>query len=393
MAVWRKQTVKYRLNGRTVPKGTPRAKKSKILSRRYYGTLRTAAGKSKQQVLCEDRRSAEILLRRLQSDEDRKQAIGEDGYGVACKTPLSDHIRDYRHHLTAKGDTENYVSLCVGRVTRVLEAIHAKAIMDLEPSKITSHLLTLRSRKKKPISFETSNHYTRALKGFSKWLWTERRTREDLLRSIRVINADGQRKRLRRALTTKELTRLISATRSNDTTLRGETWVFAPEDRATLYLLAAYTGLRASEIASLSMASFDLGQGVLTVEAAYSKRRRKDTLPIHPSLIQHLAAWLEGKGRGRLFPGSWNKHYKAAKLLRHDLESAGIAYVDDQGRYVDFHALRHTFISSLARSGVKPVVAKELARHSTITLTMDVYSHVETEELRDALGQLPGIGE
>ena len=42
--------------------------------------------------------------------------------------------------------------------------------------------------------------------------------------------------------------------------------------------------------------------------------------------------------------------------------------------YPYFHALRHTFITNLARSGVHPKTAQSLARHSTITLTMDRYS-------------------
>ena len=37
----------------------------------------------------------------------------------------------------------------------------------------------------------------------------------------------------------------------------------------------------------------------------------------------------------------------------------------------DFHALRHTFVSNLANSKM----AQPLARHSTITLTMDRYTH------------------
>ncbi|MFW5690732.1 MAG: tyrosine-type recombinase/integrase, partial [Planctomycetota bacterium] len=49
---------------------------------------------------------------------------------------------------------------------------------------------------------------------------------------------------------------------------------------------------------------------------------------------------------------------------------------DDRGRVVDFHALRHTFISNLARAGVHPRNAQALARHSTIDLTMNVYTHV-----------------
>jgi site-specific recombinase XerD len=48
---------------------------------------------------------------------------------------------------------------------------------------------------------------------------------------------------------------------------------------------------------------------------------------------------------------------------------------------VDFHALRHTFISNLARAGVHPRNAQALARHSTIDLTMNVYTHVAMDDL------------
>ena len=58
---------------------------------------------------------------------------------------------------------------------------------------------------------------------------------------------------------------------------------------------------------------------------------------------------------------------------------------------VDFHALRHSFITALARSGVHPKVAQTLARHSTITLTLDRYSHVETDELSIAVAGLPDL--
>jgi len=58
-------------------------------------------------------------------------------------------------------------------------------------------------------------------------------------------------------------------------------------------------------------------------------------------------------------------------MLRKDLQAAGIPYRDASDRVADFHTLRHTFITRLARSGVVPAVAKSLARHSGPTLTMD----------------------
>ena len=55
-----------------------------------------------------------------------------------------------------------------------------------------------------------------------------------------------------------------------------------------------------------------------------------------------------------------------------------------------FPARRGGFISRLARAGVSPAISKELARHSTITLTIDYYTHVQDEQ-RAALAKLPPV--
>ena len=66
-----------------------------------------------------------------------------------------------------------------------------------------------------------------------------------------------------------------------------------------------------------------------------------------------------------------------------------LEYRDATGRVADFHCLRHSFISNLARGGVHPKIAQQLARHSTITLTMDRYSHTVLGDLSHALSALP----
>jgi len=78
-------------------------------------------------------------------------------------------------------------------------------------------------------------------------------------------------------------------------------------------------------------------------------------------------------------------------MLRLDLAAAKIPYQDSGGRVADFHSLRHTFISNLSRSGVSPKVAQSLARHSTIGLTMDTYTHIGLYDERAALDSLPRL--
>jgi hypothetical protein len=85
----------------------------------------------------------------------------------------------------------------------------------------------------------------------------------------------------------------------------------------------------------------------------------------------------------------WLDATKDSDELKRRQESAFLAYEDEEGRFADFHALRHTFLTNLARSGVHPKVAQQLARHSTITLTMDRYSHANQDGQRRAVESLP----
>ena len=140
---------------------------------------------------------------------------------------------------------------------------------------------------------------------------------------------------------------------------------------------------------------------------AYSKHRREDVLPLHPDLAARLSQWLSERDRQaddqqavlsfdravdaksqRLFPGTGTA--RAAEILRADLDAAGVPYLTDAG-IADFHSLRHTFVSNLAAAGVHPKVAQQLARHSTITLTMDRYSHLGLFDMTAGLSALPTI--
>ena len=163
-------------------------------------------------------------------------------------------------------------------------------------------------------------------------------------------------------------------------------------ERRPLYLLALETGLRANELRSLTRAAFDLNDSAptVTVAAGYSKRRRTDTPPLRPALAAELRGHLASNQPAALaFSAPGNPTF--TRMFQFDIGAAGIVYRNKDGRVADFHALRHTFISNVTRSGVYPKIAQSLARHSTITLTMDKYSHTLVGEQADALKGLPDL--
>src|SRR5258708_603446 len=55
---------------------------------------------------------------------------------------------------------------------------------------------------------------------------------------------------------------------------------------------------------------------------------------------------------------------------------------------VRFHDLRHSHATQLLASGVHPKIVQERLGHSTITTTMDLYSHVTETMQADAAGKL-----
>jgi integrase len=57
------------------------------------------------------------------------------------------------------------------------------------------------------------------------------------------------------------------------------------------------------------------------------------------------------------------------------------------------HDLRHTAATYLLTRGVNPKVVQELLGHSTVTLTLDTYSHVSPTLHRDAAKHMDALFE
>jgi hypothetical protein len=86
----------------------------------------------------------------------------------------------------------------------------------------------------------------------------------------------------------------------------------------------------------------------------------------------------------------WLDEAKTAVELQRRLKSDFLCYCDHDGLFADFHSMRHMFITSLERAGVRPKMAQTLARHSDIRLTLGVYTHVELDDQTAAIAALPG---
>jgi site-specific recombinase XerD len=381
----------------------------KTKSKKWWGRFRDASGQEKRVPLAVDRTAAQTMLGEWVRRVEREKAGLIEPRDEHRKRPLSQHLADYRQYLKSKANEPRYIDMAVARVKALLTGCRFKHIGHIRPTAVANWLRM--QRETDQFGIATSNDYLVAAKAFCNWLVRDGRLAHNPIRHLQRLNAETDVRRQHRVLTPDELRWLLAAAEQSKRRLGR----MKGHDRAIVYQFAALTGLRAQELASLTARSFDLQASPPTVcvAACYSKHRRTDMLPLAESLVERLGVYLAERAADtdpneRLWPGKWYR--KAGEILMYDLEAARTAWLDEAkerrewqkrrqshfldledeaGRVADFHALRHGFITYLVAANVPRKVAQMLARHSTITLTMDRYTHMGIVDLVDGLKRLP----
>ena len=363
--------------------------------------------RKRRSTRCTDRDAVQQMANELERGVLlRKEGIIDptaDRYSAEAKRSIALHLAEFKAALVGRANTAQHCEETHTKAARIVDLCKATHIAGLTASAVQTAIKTLKDEGK---SLKTCNHYLRAIKGFSRWLHRDKRTREDALMTLESFNAATDPKHVRRELSIDEAASLIATTE----------WRTRPEhnmpgpDRAMIYRLALGTGFRASELRSLTPQSFDLNADppTVTVQAAHSKRRRNDAQPIRRDLAEAVRVWLQGKPDAeRLFA---KLPHDTAKMLRRDLKAARaewiaeaktdvdrtarsksefLVYENTAGEVADFHSFRHAYISAVVNGGASVKVAQELARHSTPTLTIGRYAHTRLHDLQGALESLP----
>ncbi|MFO0847316.1 MAG: hypothetical protein U0871_01980 [Gemmataceae bacterium] len=367
--VFRQQSTRWELAGKRVPAGTEGAVKVTVESRRWYG----AVG-GKHVPLSPDKAVAERLLRKKLADADLDQAGLADPFAAPARRPLADHLADYAAVLAAKGDTPDHVRQTADRIRAVLAGCGFVTAADLDvgrvsvwlagrrrdgpgvpvppgaaftparaaavlgvsgaglraaikrhglpahghgmarrlPRETVERLAALQARGWSP---ETANHHVRAARGFTRWLVKTQRLRDDPLATLGLVGTAADVRRGRRELTADQLRAVLAAAGASRRSFRG---LGGPARRA-LYLTAAATGFRASALAGLTPAEFDLvaDPPTVTLPARLNKSRRPKVQPFPPEAVEVLGPILTGTPAGAaVWGGTWAKDHRGAEMLR-----------------------------------------------------------------------------
>src|SRR5271166_6166865 len=352
----------------------------------WYFSFIDQDGRPSERKGCPDKRVTEELARAAESEAAKIKAGLVDTRELAriihSGHPLDDHFTEYRASLIAKGATEKHANLASYRSRRVASVAKIDRLTDLDPERVQEALKALCDEG---LSLQTVNHHRTAIRAFSKWCWKRGRTRTDSLAGVTGFNAKEARRHDRRTLGVDELRVLIQVSHA------GPPWrKMTGPTRALCYRLAVGTGLRYSEIESITPESFDwtANPATVMVAAGYTKNGEPATLPLPSDLALDLHAYVANLPAGKpIFPLTPDC---GAKMLRPDLERAGIPYVDAGGLVFDFHALRCQMATLADAAGVTPRVVQKLMRHSTLELT-GRYTRPRVVDLNNAAESLPSL--
>jgi len=297
------------------------------------------------------------------------------------QTPFADLVEQFRTKMTADGCVVEHINDTLRKITVLFEVCEIDSLAKIRREPIERWIAN--EVKMKIRSARTINAYMVAVKSFVQYLTDTGIFTSNPLKPIRKLNEDLDRRKVRRALTPEEIDRLLTATASGIPRQAGQ-----PDERVLIYRLLLGTGLRSTELSLLTPNQIDFVQCRIRIEAAKTKNKKADMLPLHPDLVQSLKDRIEANGikpHERLF------HHDQESIRRAfyaDLHAAGIERIGSDGRCLDVHSLRKTFGTLLAMANVPLPTVQRLMRHSTPDITAKLYVDVEPASMMQALDQL-----
>jgi integrase len=367
-------------------------------------------GRRRRQALSRDRRVAERMRIEIVHQRDLEVAglATVEGQG----RPLAE-VRDaYLQDLATRASPRHVVNVTAS-LDRVLAAIPAKRVLDVRAYDLISYRAAL---LKAGLSVRSANLRCDVLRSTLTWAVRVGLIAENPVRNMpRLPESEATKRYRRRAMSEDEIARFLAAAeaddRENASAARG--WsrakgtlraLGAPRPRvpqAPLFRFLLEAATRYGETVRVTWADFDEADRSVTLRAETTKAGRSRTIPIREPLARELAGLREihervlGREVGQRDPvfrtpdgAAWcEPTNNIMRIFDRLLEVAGIVRLDEQGRKLDIHSLRHTAASRYASRGVGLVHLQKLLGHADPKLTSRVYTHLGVGELREALEQ------
>jgi len=367
-------------DGRKCMKDAPGAK---WVESRFYTVQVNVDGRKRRIKGYTDKAASEQMGAKLERAKAQGVEGLEDPYKVHRNRRLCEHVADWIAELRQLGRDDIYVGLCESRMARLIAECDWKAFSNItadsfirwrDTATITMGHTAKDGGKILRMGARTQNHYLETVRAFCKWSIKRKRLAVHPLADVTPVETVGHLRRQRRALTQTEIAALLDA-------------VHARHQLA--YRIILGTGLRRDELRQLRWGDvkLDAPMPCIQLRAETTKGKRGDVLPLRNDLAKLLK---ESRGDAD-DSASVCRTLPSMDTHKRYLTKARIPFEDADRRRADFHSLRHTYGSLLAKAGVAPRVAMSLMRHTDMRLTMNVYTDPRIFDLAGAVEKLPAL--
>lgn len=173
--------------------------------------------------------------------------------------------------------------------------------------------------------------------------------------------------------------------------------------------LMSYTGLRQGEALALKWSDIDFENKKITVDKTATRIKERQTLQtpktknskrvisIDPATLSILKSWKKDQIKiyfknGKHFEGDENfifTNQRGEWVHIHNFIRYFKRFIADHKlKPITPHGLRHTHASLLFSAGVEPKNISDRLGHSTVQITLDLYTHITEEQRTDTVEKL-----
>jgi integrase len=355
---------------------------------------KTGARKRKWHSLpgCTGKRQAQIECAKLVSERSG------GGYVEPSKLTVSQFLERWLKHIkpnVSPRTHERYEQIALKNIAPLLGAKILSKLMPIEISEVYAKALESGRRDGKGgLSPRTVHHMHRVL--FSALDQAERW--KLIIRNPAALLEKRDRPKIER----KSVRTIDAPTTATVFDAARERRLFIP------LVLGTLCGLRRGEITAVRWKSVDLDNGQLAVIASTeqtdagvirekeAKSGRSRTIALPSMAVEELRRWRLAQAQELLRLGvrtDDNRHVvtqaDGSPLQPRSLTHVMSAFLKEWN--VTLHGLRHSHASHLLASNIHPKVVQERLGHSSIAITMDIYSHLMPNLQGEAAAAVDGV--
>jgi len=352
----------------------------------------------------------EWIAAKLEADAAlRRDGVVDPELDAICeqsRRSVESHVQDYEAKMGAANRAPQHISTTVAYIRAICTDRKFQKVADITSDGVHQYAGWLKDQGRSTRTVQAS---LTAIKGSTKWLAAHHKLPRDPLASVKKPNPQADRWRERRMLLPEEW-HWLRATLAEGPQ-REE---MSAQERMLLYATAIQTGLRSSELRSLTRGRLflDGDEPFITCKAGATKNRQDARQYIQPALAGLLRDHIATKAPQASVFGM-PPRTDVAEMFRTDVADARAAWLkaakqdheeylrrgesdflaekNHEGEFLDFHSLRHTCGAWLAMAGAHPKAVQSVMRHSTIVLTMDTCGHLFPGQDAATVARLPSM--